>query len=169
MSKSPTSASPETRKQNDNVQNIEESISKIEDKIARMENKPKSNFDKLIAVLTLVVTFILGVGGWYVNISLKKIEDSSKDSQKTLKQDFKVQSEIIIGGQSEFVDRAAEYQYMQSESEQLIREGELLAAYIDPLSSKDPRIRKLAVNAILTAMPESGRLFLDALKKGDQE
>ncbi|MCP4680260.1 MAG: hypothetical protein GY854_33165 [Deltaproteobacteria bacterium] len=170
LGETPTTQPPEEPRRDDQIQEIDAGIREIHKKIAAIEAKPKSLFDKLIALLAILMPFIVGISGICVTLYLKKIESSAKDSEKSLAQSVTIYSEIISGGQDEFVGRAAELQRAQDNSEQLIREGELLAEYIDPLTANDPMKRKLAINAILTAMPRSGHVFLEALKKDmDQE
>jgi hypothetical protein len=106
----------------------------------------------------------LALGGWWFSQIIAEAQGRSDEriaaAQRSLEERLAEKDREIQDARAK-ADR--DMQEAHAESEQRLREGELVATYLDMLLSTDQQRRSLAISTILLAMPARGPTILEAI------
>ncbi|MEJ2361756.1 MAG: hypothetical protein P8Z75_10065 [Gammaproteobacteria bacterium] len=107
------------------------------------QNK-KDTWDRLTALATILVPAAIALAGHFIAQGLKQAEISSED-------------------------RRAEQSHLIAEANTKIAQASLINTMMKSLTSSNPQERKLAVQAVLIALPEQGPILVRTIAQSDED
>ena len=110
-----------------------------------MADAPKKDiWDRLTALATILVPAAIALAGFFVSQGLKQAEISSEE-------------------------RRAEQSHLIAEANTKIAQASLINTMMKSLTSTNPQERKLAVDAVLLALPEQGPTLVRTIAQSDED
>ncbi len=110
-----------------------------------MADAPKKDvWDRLTALATILVPAAIALAGHFIAQGLKQAEISSEE-------------------------RRAEQSHVIAEANTKIAQASLINTMMKSLTSTNPQERKLAVVAVLIALPEQGPILVQTIAQSDED
>src|SRR6266498_2640219 len=123
---------------------VDEQLAKVEHRVSELERQPKDIWDKLQIVGTILIPFAIAFAGNIYARSMQNVELQSQDQR--------AQSEQQIATTNARVGQAG-----------------LVVSLIDSLLSSEPKRQRLAIEAVLVALPETGPSFVRIVSETDTD
>ena len=121
---------------------VEERLSEIEATLKAIQQKPKDPWEKLSIVFSALIPFAIAYAGWHFSREMKVAEIESAEATAAAR----VQLEQVI----------SDGQLSVAQVGSKVQQAGLVHQYLEELLSRDPARRKLALEAVLIALPEDG-------------
>ncbi len=117
-------------------------LDKLAEDVAKLKNKGKDPWDKFQILAALLIPATIALVGSMVSTSLKEAEIAS-------------------------AQKAAAGQEAVARVNARVGQASLVKSFMDALLSEEPRTRKLAIEAILIALPEDGPRLVKMVEETD--
>jgi hypothetical protein len=135
--------------------NFEEKIIILEDEVKKLKNKRKDSWDVLQILGGLLIPAAIAYAGWQYSVAMN---------------DAEIQSSIKIAKlQIESSEQKAEFEQRISETNARVSQAGLVASFLKSLLSKEEAEQKLAIKAVLIALPAEGPRLVKLLKESDEK
>lgn len=127
----------------------------LEKEIQELKNKKKDLWDVLQILGGLLIPAAIAFAGWQYSQSMK---------------DAEIKSTLNIANlQIEFSKQKAEFEQRISETNARVSQAGLVASFLESLLSKEETRQKIAIEAVLIALPAEGPRLVKALEESGQQ
>lgn len=134
---------------------LEEKIREIEKEISSIKsNRKKDGWDVLQVFGGMLIPLAIAYAGWEYSASMKEAEIESASTIANLQLKFSEQKEISNQRISEVNAR--------------VGQAGLIASFLEPLLSDDPKRQKIAIEAVLIALPDDGLKLVKVVERSDK-
>lgn len=130
---------------------LENRISILEDEVKKLRGNGKDTWDVLQIIGGLFMPATIALVGWMYSDAMKKSEIES--------------SRIIATLQLESFDQKAAFDQKISEANARVSQAGLVASFLKSLLSKEEAEQKLAIEAVLIALPVDGPRLVNLLQE----
>ena len=134
---------------------LEEKISILEDEVKKLKNEKKDPWDVLQILGGLFIPAAIAFAGWQYSVAMKDAEIKS--------------STKIAKLQIESSEQKAEFEQRISETNARVSQAGLVASFLKSLLSKEEAEQKLAIEAVLIALPAEGPRLVKLLKESGEK
>ncbi|ODB85611.1 hypothetical protein A3194_12300 [Candidatus Thiodiazotropha endoloripes] len=133
---------------------IEKRISDLEEELDKLKYKKKDTWDRFKIVGSILVPFAIAFVGWQYSVSMKDAEIQSARTLTKLQLEFSKQQETFD-------------QEISLTNTRVSQVG-LVASFLEPLLSTDKVKQKLAIEAVLIALPTEGPRLVKVIQESDE-
>ena len=130
---------------------IEEELNELKAKIEKIEKPAKDPWDRLQVLGTLLVPVAIAFAAQHYTAEMKQAEIEA--------------SAVNAAAQREIEETRGDRDYSIATTNARISQGGFLRTLLDDLLSDNPRKQKLASQAVMVALPESGPALLRVLEE----
>lgn len=134
---------------------IETQVGLLKKEIQELKNKKKDFWDVLQILGGLLIPAAIAFAGWQYSQSMKDAEIKSASN--------------IANLQIEFSRQKAEFEQRISETNARVSQAGLVASFLESLLSKDETKQKIAIEAVLIALPAEGPRLVKVLEESGQK
>ncbi len=129
---------------------LEDKVLEIEARLEELKRQPKDAWDVLQIIGALLVPLAIAFAGWEYSRAMKEAEVTS--------------AATIANLQLEFAEQKERFDQKISETNSRVGQAELVASFLEALLSPDPKTQKLAMEAVLIALPSEGLRLVKVLE-----
>jgi hypothetical protein len=156
---------------------IDQKIEYLEKEIQEIKTERKDFWDILKVIGGLLVPAAIAFAGWQYSIAMKNAEIESATSIAKLQSDSadkiaqlqRDSADKIVQLQLEFSREKADFDYKISETNSRVSQAGLVSSFLEPLLSKDETKKKIAIEAVLIALPSEGPRLVKVIKETDTQ
>jgi hypothetical protein len=130
---------------------IEQELAELKAQVAKLERPAKDWWDRLQVFGTLLVPLAIALGANHFSAQMKQAEIES--------------AAATAEAQRQIEETRGDRDYAIATTNARISQGGFLRTLLDDLLSTDPRKQKLASQAVMVALPESGPALLRVLEQ----
>lgn len=134
---------------------IDKKIVLLEKEIREIKTKGKDFWDILKIAGGLLIPVAIAFVGWQYSNAMKNAEIKSATNIAQL--------------QLEFSKQKADFDQKISETNSRVSQAGLVASFLEPLLSKDQTKKKLAIEAVLIALPSEGPRLVRVIQETDNQ
>lgn len=133
---------------------VEKKISELEEEIGKLKSREKDTWDRFQIVGSILIPFAIAFVGWQYSVSMKDAEIQSARNLTELQLEFSKQQETFD-------------QEISLTNSRVSQVG-LVASFLESLLSTDKVKQKLAIEAVLIALPTEGPRLVKVIQESDE-
>lgn len=143
---------PQTSSQTNDVA---EKIAKLEAEVEKLKKKPKDDWDKFQIIAALMIPASIALTGFLISKAIKQAEIDS--SERIAQAEARSAEQIALGEKEVALINAK------------VSQAQLIRSFLPSLTGAEAHHRKLAIQALLLALPEDGPRLVQILSEADPD